>query len=508
MIHPETPMTILVIDDDDLVRGSIEMFLQRRGHRTIAAEDGRKGLGLVAVSKPDLVLLDLRMPGMDGLEVLKALREQDEDLPVIVVSGAGVIGDVVASLRLGAWDFLIKPFEDLEILDHAVRKATEQGRLRRENRDYHSRLETLVRKRTSELEAANWELTNLRARLEQENEYLREEIFPAGPARMFVGQSRDLLRIQREIEQVAPTEAAVMVTGETGTGKELVARAIHKMSLRRDRPLIKVNCASIPKDLFESEFFGHIQGSFTGAVKDRVGRFQLANNGTLFLDEVAEIPSELQVKLLRVLQEGEIERVGEGLTRHVDVRVIAATNRDLEQEIRTGRFREDLYYRLNVYPIHVPPLRERRDDIAPLAHHFLAQAARKFGRDVAPLRIKHIMELEAYHWPGNVRELQNVLERAVITSTGTQLRIDLKAVGKAPAAVESVPEPGGAAGGVLTEAQMRNREKINILRALRQSDWRVFGPQGAASLLGIKPTTLTSRMKAMNISRPRGETEG
>ncbi len=513
---PDQPISVLVIDDDELVRSTLGTYLKRRGMWVQEADGGALGLESFRAHTPDVVLLDLRMPGMDGLEVLRRLREEDPDLPVIVVSGAGIVNDVVDSLRLGAWDFLIKPFEDLEILLHAVRNATEQARLRRENRKYQVELETLVRKRTAQLEAANWELNSLRSRLEMENEYLREELFPVHGSDLFVGISRGLARVQRQIEQVAPTEATVLVTGESGTGKELVARALHLKSARRDRPLIKVNCAAVPRGLFESEFFGHVKGAFTGAGQDRVGRFQLAHQGTLFLDEVAEIPSELQVKLLRVLQEGEFERVGEGMTRTVDVRVIAATNRDLMKEIAAGRFREDLYYRLNVFPIVIPPLRDRKDDIPPLVQHFLTRACRKFGRPETPLKVRHIVEIQGYDWPGNVRELENFIERAVITSSPGSLRIDLEA--RRPVAGPD-PDAGPGAGaespatpepreGILTEAEMKVRERENIIRALQVCGWQVFGPTGAARLLGVKPSTLTSRMKVMNNEKPRRAAEG
>jgi transcriptional regulator with GAF, ATPase, and Fis domain len=304
---------------------------------------------------------------------------------------------------------------------------------------------------------------------------------------------------------VAPTDAAVLVLGESGTGKELVAREVHRRSKRAGKPLIKVNCAAVPRELYESEFFGHARGSFTGALRDRAGRFELADGGTLFLDEVGEIPLELQAKLLRVLQEGELERVGEERTRRVDVRLIAATNRDLRAEAEAGRFRQDLYYRLSVFPVELPPLRKRAEDIPPLAEHFLALAARKLGRPKPRLTLASVQQLQRYHWPGNVRELQHVIDRAVITADGARLALELPA-GPAGNPGEPVlsPVPVGA-DRVLTDAEVRRLEADNLRTALRRTSGKVSGPGGAAELLGIKPTTLASRIKTLGLShRPAG----
>jgi transcriptional regulator with GAF, ATPase, and Fis domain len=294
-----------------------------------------------------------------------------------------------------------------------------------------------------------------------------------------------------------------MILGESGVGKELVARAIHAKSPRAEAPLVKVNCASIPKELFESEFFGHVKGAFTGASRDRIGRFQLADGGTLFLDEIGEIPIELQGKLLRVLQEGEFERVGDDLTRSVDVRVVAATNRNLEELMMEGAFREDLYYRLSVFPIEVPPLRKRREDIVQLAQHFLEQTCKDFGRAPMKLTWNQAEQIQRYDWPGNVRELKNVIERAVILSKGKTLRLDLS-LPENTLAVASPGEAGNSSGEqvVFTEMQMKEKQKTNILSALKLSDWRVSGDLGAARLLDVKPTTLTDRMKAFGIKKP------
>src|SRR4051812_30270026 len=271
------------------------------------------------------------------------------------------------------------------------------------------------------------QIGQLRAKLEMENEYLREEVTRAGAFGELVGQGPALGAVARQIELVAPTDAAVLVLGESGTGKELVAREVHRRSRRAARPLVKVNCAAVPRELYESEFFGHARGAFTGALRDRAGRFELADGGTLFLDEVGEIPLELQAKLLRVLQEGELERVGEERTRKVDVRLITATNRDLRAEAAAGHFRQDLFYRLSVFPVELPPLRKRVEDVPLLADHFLALAARKFGRPKPRLTLADVQRLQGYHWPGNVRELQHVIERAVVTAAGGRLALELPA---------------------------------------------------------------------------------
>jgi transcriptional regulator with GAF, ATPase, and Fis domain len=341
------------------------------------------------------------------------------------------------------------------------------------------------------------ENARLRQQLESENEYLREEIGEAHAFGEIVGRSDEIRRINGQIAQVAPTEASVLILGESGTGKELVAREIHRRSGRAGRPLIRVNCASIPKELFESEFFGHVRGAFTGAIKDRLGRFAAADGGTLFLDEVGEIPLDLQSKLLRVLQEGQYERVGEERTRTADVRIIAATNRDLGEEIEARRFREDLFYRLNVFPIEVPPLRARREDVPLLAEQFLVQATKRHKRN-ARLSDVNRRALQGYDWPGNVRELQNAIERAVITATGG--RLDFQLPGHEPAAA-SPAAPVAASEEILTDAAIRELERQNLIAALDRTDWRVYGPGGAAELLGLKPTTVTSRMQRLGLKR-------
>ncbi len=351
------------------------------------------------------------------------------------------------------------------------------------------------------------EIERLREQLERENVYLREEVKGTLRFGEIVGESGALQKVLEQVELVAPTDAGVLILGESGTGKELVALAIHERSRRRTRPLIRVNCAAVPRELFESEFFGHVKGAFTGALKDRPGRFQLADGGTLFLDEVGEIPLELQSKLLRVIQEGQFERVGDDDTRRADVRVIAATNRDLKYEVDAARFREDLYYRLSLFPIEVPPLRARLEDVPPLAAHFAAVACRRLGYPAVRLTRRDVHALQRYDWPGNVRELQNVIERAIILSRGGPLRLDVARAENTPRRpgprTLSGPAPASSPPvGIVPAEEWKRRERENVLAALSRADWKIYGPRGAAGLLGLKPTTLISRMKAMGIRRP------
>jgi formate hydrogenlyase transcriptional activator len=348
----------------------------------------------------------------------------------------------------------------------------------------------------------------LTARLQHENDYLQEEIHREHDFAQMVGGSEPLLAVLSRVEKVAPTDSTVLITGETGTGKELIARAIHHLSVRRTRPLVKVNCSAISAGLVESEFFGHVKGAFTGALERRIGRFQLADGGTIFLDEVGELPLETQVKLLRVLQEHEFEPVGGNQTIAVDVRVIAATNRDLQAAVEAGRFRADLFYRLNVVPLEVPPLRQRRADIPQLAMFFLAQYSKRFGKRVETVSRDTMARLVAYDWPGNIRELQNVIERAVVLAPGAALELDDDLLRPAPtapappavaaAAVQSLPDAG------LAET-LEEIERAQIAAALQRSGGVVEGPRGAAGLLKMHPNTLRSRMEKLGIRRPGHE---
>jgi transcriptional regulator with GAF, ATPase, and Fis domain len=339
--------------------------------------------------------------------------------------------------------------------------------------------------------------------LTSEAEYLKTEINELLHFEAIIGRSEPLQAVLHDVEQVAPTDASVLILGETGTGKELIARAIHAASRRREQPFVRVNCAAVPAHLMESEFFGHEKGAFTGATQKREGRFALADRGTIFLDEIGELPLDLQAKLLRVLQEGEFESVGSSRTRRVDVRVIAATNCRLDASVKEGRFRDDLFYRLNVFPIVVPPLRDRAGDIPLLAAAFASRYAKEIGRAIEPPSAECLKRLGGYSWPGNVRELQNVIERAVITSQDGQLNLARALPEAAPAPVACIyPDDPLRCQRVRTVAELEADERANILLALESADWRVSGPNGAAAMLGMNPSTLNSRIRALGVKRP------
>jgi transcriptional regulator with GAF, ATPase, and Fis domain len=349
-------------------------------------------------------------------------------------------------------------------------------------------------------EEALAERVSSQLQLEDENAYLREEVEVAMAFGGLVGQSEALRAVLSEIELVAPTEATVLILGESGTGKELFAREIHERSRRQGRALIKVNCSAIPREMFESEFFGHVRGAFTGAHRDRPGRFKLAERGTIFLDEVGDLPIDLQPKLLRVLQEGQYERVGDDTTHSIDVRVVAATNRDLTSDVAAGRFREDLYYRLSVFPVRVPALRDRKDDIKVLADHFVERASKELAKPRPQLTEAQIAALRTYDWPGNVRELQNVIERAVILSRGAELRLDQVLGARPNNSSQRRPTPSTTVlDEIVPDEEWRRRERANLVKALARSEGRIYGTGGAAELLGIKPSTLQSRLRALGI---------
>jgi transcriptional regulator with GAF, ATPase, and Fis domain len=335
--------------------------------------------------------------------------------------------------------------------------------------------------------------------LEAQNAYLLEEIRSEQNFGDIIGASSGLREVMKQLQRVAPTEATVLITGESGAGKELVARAINEYSTRNGQALIKLNCSAVPEGLFESEFFGHVRGSFTGALKDKPGRFELADGGTLFLDEIGEVPLAMQAKLLRVLQEQELERIGDTRTRKVSVRVIAATNRDLKKEVDDRRFREDLFYRLSVFPIEVPPLRKRREEIMPLAAHVIRQSARRMNRPEPKITQATLTQLTRYDWPGNVRQLQNVIERSIILWQGGPLTLDVPAP-RTPENSSELAKPP-AAQVLLTREERKRQERDAIAAALRQTNGKIYGPGGAAQLFGMKPTTLASRITALGLNR-------
>jgi PAS domain S-box-containing protein len=471
-LYLSTPAMLHTIDSEGRITAVSDHWLEKLGYRREEVI-GHSILSIMSKAS--------REPLLDGKvkDIIAAGSRQN--VPRQMVTKTGEILDVVMSARAET-----DPLTGEVSLLVASKDVTDRNRAE------------------GKLREAYGEIARLKDELERERDYLREEVSVAMNLGQIVGESPALQAMVARIEAVADTPASVLIVGETGTGKELVARAIHARSSREDRPLVKVNCASIPDELFESEFFGHVRGAFTGAYQDRVGRFQLADGGTIFLDEVGEIPLALQGKLLRVLQEKEFERVGEDHSRSVDVRVIAATNKDLEKAVEAGEFREDLYYRLSVFPVEVPPLRKRGDDVVMLAAHFLDQVCRDFGRSDLSLTQSHVAALRRYDWPGNVRELKNVIERAVILSHGKTLRLglSLRESGHTRPEADTAPALESLGDVFLTDAEMKNRQRDNMLAALNTAEWRISGKGGAAELLDIKPSTLTDRMRAMGLKRP------
>jgi DNA-binding NtrC family response regulator len=473
---------LLIVDDNEDNRYTLTRQLARAGYtRVAAATNGHEALALMQSQSFDLVLLDVLMPDLDGFDVCERLRasEATRDIPVIFLTALGDTTDKVRAFNLGAVDYLTKPFKSEELLARvATHLALRQARLALEKQNARLR---------EEIEAHH----RARATIE----CLVDEIESAHDFRDIVGESPALMRLLDQVERVAPTDSTVLLLGETGTGKELIARAIHSRSRRRDRVIVKLNCAALPRELVESELFGHEKGAFTGATQQRQGRFELADGGTLFLDEVGELPLEAQAKLLRVLQEQEFERVGGTKKLHTDVRLIAATNRDLRQQVEAGTFRSDLYYRLNVFPLALPPLRERREDIPKLLRHFIRRAARRLGKrldDASPACLEQVL---AYDWPGNIRELENFVERAAILAEGPLLEFC------APyAAPGSLPPPTAQAWDL--EASLEDVERSHILRVLERTQWAIEGERGAARILGLNPSTLRGRLRKLSIRKP------
>ena len=456
---------VLVVDDEELYRRSLERILRRVGHDVSEARDATEALNAVADGDFDLVLADLRMPGLNGLELVRQLQDIQPDLPCIVVTGFGSPENSVDALRAGAFWYLEKPFDqsNLDVIRRLVDQAIEHGRLKSENRALQRQLRT---------------------------KYRFENI---------VGTSNALRRVLDLVTKVAESDSTVLITGESGTGKELVARAIHYSSRRADQPLVTVNCGAIPEELLESELFGHEKGAFTNAVKDREGRFEAANGGTIFLDEIGDMSLNLQVKLLRVLQDRTFERVGSSKTRKVDVRVIAATNQDLPVAIREGRFLEDLFFRLNVIPIEVPPLRARAEDVPLLAQHFLDNLTKERDSRVDSISESAMALLMAHDWPGNVRELENLIERLTILRGEGEIRAeDVPPLSPGDAAERSLA-PTIPEGGISFREVVESFETDLILQALRMADWK---KSRAAELLGLNRTTLIEKIKKKGIQEP------
>jgi chemotaxis protein methyltransferase CheR len=497
--------SILVVDDTRANIGFLLETLSRAGYRVRVAPDGETALEQVQYAAPDLVLLDVMMPGIDGFETCKRLRKLpgQAQLPVIFMTALADAQDKVRAFAAGANDYVTKPFQSEEVLAR-VRVHLARRMLATQLEEANRELESRVAARTAELTAALAELQVLKGRLQQENRYLKQEIAEITHGGEIVGSSPALREVLRQVSVVSPTDTTVLIHGETGTGKELIARALHESSARRERPMIKLNCSAISAGLVESELFGHLKGAFTGATDRRIGRFELADGGTLFLDEVSELPLETQAKLLRVLQEQEFEPVGSSKTQKVNVRVIAATNRDLAADSRTGRFRADLFYRLNVFPIELPPLRDRPEDIEPLASHFMRRMGRKMGKILTEIEPETLRALKAHPWPGNIRDLQNTIERAAVLAQGRALRVDwrLDRLDALSPSATSPPQTDGIKVTTGTDSHsLEVVERNHIIAILKRTRGVIEGPQGAAKLLKMNASTARFRMKKLGITR-------
>jgi DNA-binding NtrC family response regulator len=490
----ESVSQVYVVDDDVSVREAVGGLIRSAGLSVKTFASAQDSLGSLREELPSCLVLDIQLPDINGFELQQELAAKDVKIPIIFLTGHGDIPMSVRAIKAGAVEFLTKPFDDehlLEAIRTAIAGDNQAGQLRG-GICGHSREDDVSRDATSRA-MPNSAVKVMSSRFNGN----------AGAFGKMIGQSGALRQIAKQIEMVAPTDASVLILGETGTGKELIAGEIHRNSRRRAKPLVRVNCACIPKELYESEFFGHARGAFTSAFRDRTGRFEAAEGGTLFLDEIGEIPLELQSKLLRVLQEKRYERVGEDKTRYADVRIVAATNRDLKREVAAGRFREDLYYRLNVFPIKVAPLRERKEDIPLLAMHFLELSVKELRCPTPRLTRAGLETLQGHDWPGNIRELRNVIERAVIFARCGTLEFDLAVTGSSLDPISFAPRNAEKAEGeYLTEPEMQRRERENLLVVLQKTGWKIKGVNGAAELLGVKPTTLISRIEKMGLKRP------
>jgi DNA-binding NtrC family response regulator len=442
---------VFIVDDDRHTRESLSNLIRSAGLSAQTFSSAQEFLAVERPKRPSCLVLDVHLPGLSGLDLQQELAKAGVKIPIIFITGHGDIPTSVRAIKAGALEFLTKPLNREDLL-RAIHQAIAR--------------DDIARQPNGATGTHNF-----------------DEI---------IGESPALKRTLKQVEIVAPTDSAVLLLGETGTGKELIARAIHNLSFRREQTLVKVNCAAIPTGLLESELFGHEKGAFTGAIAQRIGRFELADGGTVFLDEVGEIPLELQPKLLRVLQEREFERLGSTRTLRTDARLIAATNRDLRQMVEQRQFREDLFYRLNVFPIYVPALRERSEDIPLLVNHFAQRFARRMNRTIETIPAETMVALTRYPWPGNIRELQNLIERAVILSRGPVLQIPLQDLDN-----RTTPRRDNS-----NDQTLEAAERTHILAILKETRWVLGGARGAAARLGINRSTLQFRLNKLGIVRP------
>jgi DNA-binding NtrC family response regulator len=472
---------IYLVDDDVSVRESVGSLIRSAGFRAETFASAQECLAGLQAEVPSCLVLDVQLPGLSGLDLQQQLAKADVQVPIIFLTGHGDIPMTVRAIKAGALEFLTKPCDGEDLLN-----AIRQGIARHQGAGQQSRN---LAHHSFDGVSASAEFSD---KLAQEKPCLGEEIHSEANFEGIVGQSPALRKVLELVEMVAASDSTVLLLGETGTGKELIARAIHNRSSRGQRAFVKLNCAAVPSGLLESELFGHERGAFTGAITQRAGRLELADQGTLFLDEVGDIPLEIQPKLLRVLQEREFERLGSARTKKVDVRIVAATHRALEEMIVEKQFRLDLYYRLNVFPISIPPLRERPEDIPLLVRHFVQQFARRMNKTIGAISSQTMEALSRYAWPGNIRELQNVIERAVVVYEKGTLSVQKSWLSRECFLTEPATQ-------LFRSSLMEERKKISA--ALAETRGRVSGPSGAAARLGLPPSTLESKIRAMNINK-------